>query len=516
MRFTCSLALALVLAGCDTCGVRPAPPSAADDVHAPARVIAARRHPWDEAERARTIAAGKALLARHECNRCHVIDDVPASSRPTHCVSCHVFLEGLGPDDHAYETITSRYGRDVVERYQRNIVHFVAVPDLTLVARRLRPEWIATFVRDPHDLRPLMEETMVRTQMSEDDARALARYFAAVAEVAPPREGDTPELGPAPSRAHIEEGERLFRQRGCTLCHTFGNRPTGKTEAELLAVGAPARLAPNLRFARERLDRAVLVAWIRDPHAFLASTTMPNLAVGAEDAERLADFILFADPRLGPVPTPELTLPPAVAREVTYEEMKERVLGRVCVHCHMNDHERDPGPGNEGGFGYAGQQLSMRTYEMLVTGFVTREARAAHGADAGVVSHTSALVPDATGVPPILAAMLRRRAEVPRDFVRPFRDHAIPPRTDARLGMPMGLPPLDDEAFGVLRAWIEQGCVGPATVSGMPGIDDGFLVPDGPVARNRGCEVRAPAAERPAWATAPPPAWERPRDAGSR
>jgi hypothetical protein len=56
----------------------------------------------------------------------------------------------------------------------------------------------------------------------------------------------------------------------------------------------------------------------------------------------------------------------------------------------------------------------------------------------------------------------------------------------------------------------------------MPGIDDGYLVPDGPVAPNRGCSLRAPSAERPAWATAPPPPWERPRvdahaaDAGAR
>jgi cytochrome c2 len=218
-------------------------------------VLAAQRYAWSSAERQRAISEGRALIERHQCNRCHVIDDVPASSRPTHCVSCHVFLDGLDATDHAFTTIASRYGQAVIERYQRNIEHFVAVPDLTLVAKRLRPEWIARFVRDPHDLRPLMDETMVRTVVSEAEARVIATYFAAIANVAPPREGDVPELGPRPTRARVAEGERLFRERACNTCHTVGNIPTGKTESELRAVGVAARLAPNLRFTRERLDR---------------------------------------------------------------------------------------------------------------------------------------------------------------------------------------------------------------------------------------------------------------------
>jgi hypothetical protein len=514
MRVATCLALVYGLFACSS------PPESPREPEPPpvANVLEARRVAWDPAERQQALGAGRAALLRHQCNRCHVIDDIEASSRPTHCVSCHVFLDGLTPSDHAYQTIASRYGEPVLQRYQRNIVHFVAVPDLTLVARRLRPEWIASFIRDPHDLRPMMEETMVRTEVSEEDALAIARYFAAVAQVAPPRTGDVPELGPRPTAAHIREGQTLFSQRGCNLCHTVGNLRLGKTEQEIAAVGLGARLAPNLRFARERMDRDVLVAWIRDPHAFLPTTPMPNLAITGADAARLADFILFVDPRLEPAVAPDMRLPPAVNREVSFEEVKERVLGRVCVHCHMNDHERDPGPGNEGGFGWPGEDLSMRTYEMLVSGarLDDHDEQGAHAPmDGGSDTHTSVLTAEDGGIPVILASMLRRREEAQRDLVRAFHDHAVPTRTNEEPGMPMGLPPMDDEAFGILRAWIEQGCVGPRGVSGMPGIDDGYLVPDGPIAVNRGCEVRAPAVTRPAWSTQPPPAFERPRDAGT-
>jgi hypothetical protein len=112
-------------------------------------------------------------------------------------------------------------------------------------------------------------------------------------------------------------------------------------------------------------------------------------------------------------------------------------------------------------------------------------------------------------MPRIFAAMLRRRAEERRDHVLPFHDHERPRYADPQPGMPMGLPSMTDEEIGILRAWIEQGCPGPTEVTGMPGITDGFLVPDGPIDANRGCGVRAPMDPRPAWASHPPPEWAR-------
>ena len=49
--------------------------------------------------------------------------------------------DGLPRDDRRYQTIASRYGEETIQRYQHNIEHYVAVPDLTGIARRLRPEF---------------------------------------------------------------------------------------------------------------------------------------------------------------------------------------------------------------------------------------------------------------------------------------------------------------------------------------------------------------------------------------
>jgi hypothetical protein len=147
----------------------------------------------------------------------------------------------------------------------------------------------------------------------------------------------------------------------------------------------------------------------------------------------------------------------------------------------------------------------MRTYEMLVSGVPCEPGSAGE-----VGGRCSVLVPRTPGgVPPLLESMLRRRAEEPRDFIPAGHDHAPTEYPDASVlpGMPMGLPHIPDEDVALVRAWIEQGCPGPTEVTGMPGITDGFLVPDGPIEDNHGCEVRLPSATRPEWSTHPPPEW---------
>jgi len=493
------------VAGCGSCGgdSHPRNPrrnerAAQVDVQA---LLANRRTTWVPEEKSAAIAAGSELLVRLDCNRCHGIDAVEPAARPAHCVSCHQFLDGLAPDDRRYRTLATRYGEAVIARYQRNIEHFLEVPDLTRIADRLRVDFLARYIANPHDLRPTMEETMVRVRVDEDEVKTLARYFAAIADRPyPPGDSRATQTHDA---AEVSRGEQLFLTKGCTTCHTFGNLPTGRTADELRAIGLAARLAPNLRFVRERMDEVIAVAFILEPQTLHPGTRMPDLGLTDDEARAIAAFLFTADPRLEPLPAPpSLELPPVLSREVTYAEMKERVLGKVCVHCHMNDHERDPGPGNIGGFGYPAAHLRIRTYESLVSGAGPDDAR------------RDVLGSDGT-MPTILARMIRRRAETVRDEIPAFHDHAIPDVDTSLPGMPMGLPPMTDEELSILRTWIEQGCRGPTAVSGMPGIDDGFLVPDGPIAENHGCGRRNPDVARPAWSTAPPPAWESAHDAGT-
>ena len=466
--------LALVLMGC---------PETALLEEAPA--------PWTDAEREAAITAGSQVLQRHECRRCHEIDDLPDPARPLHCTGCHVFLTGLTPDDRRYASIAEKTGEDVLLRYQRNIVHLGGhVPSLSELGRRVDPVWIGEFLEAPTDLRPVLAESMIRTTLTEDERRALVRYFAAVAGREDPfAAGAVPPKAPEPaSPSRIAEGEDLFKAKACGTCHTMGNRETGMKRETLENAYALTALAPNLRFVRERMDHATTVAWIVDPKGVWPPATMPAMGVSAEEAAAITDFLFFADPEIGPMPgLPDLPSVQLLDRPVAYEEVKDQVLGKVCVHCHMNEHEKDPGPGNTGGLGYDGLGVQMRTYETLVGG-----ARGVSFLEARGQPHSA-----------LVRSLLLRRQEALRDQVPAFAD-VERPAYPVGLGMPLGLPSMTDHEISLVATWISQGCPGPQEVSGRAGFDDGFLVPDGPIADNAGCDARPRAATRPDWAVDAP------------
>jgi len=460
---------------------------------------------WEQPARAQAIEAGRLVVERHQCTRCHSIDGLPGVGRPHDCVSCHVFLRSLTPGERRYEDIARHNGRDVLERYRANIRHLMRVPDLSAVGRRLRPSWIESFLAEPFDLRPLLEDSMLRNRLDAAERAALGRYFAAIADV--PYGADaraaTPATTPAatpppPAPERIAAGRARFVAFGCPRCHAVGNLALGTTPGSDEATHEAALLAPNLRFVRDRVRPDILIEWILDPTRVLPGTAMLRSDATRGDAELIADFLRFVDldvPAAPPLATP--ALPPPARQPVSWAEVKERVLGRVCVHCHMNDHEKDQGAGNTGGLGFAGVGLSFRTYERTVAG--------ARGPDGSRHSVLTALPGEP--LPRIISALLQRRDEARRDLVALGDDHALPPYPGPEhlLGMPLGLPPLPDEEIALLLRWLADGCPGPTAVTGRDGFSDGYLVPDGPIADNQGCALRAPAATRPTWAVAGAP-----------
>ncbi|MSQ81586.1 MAG: c-type cytochrome [Myxococcales bacterium] len=334
---------------------------------------------WPILERGRAIEDGRAVLHRHQCSRCHTVDGQASHGRPYDCVKCHTFLKDLPNHPAKYADIAAKHGKPIVVRYLKNIQNLLQVPDLTLLGARLRPDWIGRFVREPYDVRPNAHESMYRTTVTAEEAAILVKYFAAVADVADPTlpQWQPPALPAKPDANRLTEGKNLFTTRACATCHYFGNVDFG-IKPPLPVAGKPTvnDLAPNLRFVRERMTSEVLVKWLLNPQSVQPNTTMPKLGLSQTEAEILRDYLYFADPLLAPAPSlptsPPTTalhlLPAAVARPVGWAQVKERVLGKVCVHCHMNDHENDTGPGNGGGMGYKGVGLSFRTYERAVCG----------------------------------------------------------------------------------------------------------------------------------------------------
>ena len=106
-----------------------------------------------------------ALLARHECRRCHEGTSEPAPPLAKACVGCHRRITG--------GTFEAR--RDLIVRWNRNLVSLRQAPSLAGVGARLRRDWVRAFLLAPSDARPALAATMPRLALTPNEADALAR-----------------------------------------------------------------------------------------------------------------------------------------------------------------------------------------------------------------------------------------------------------------------------------------------------------------------------------------------------
>jgi cytochrome c1 len=361
---------------------------------------------------------GKALFAQFECNRCHTGPDLDDTPLDKHCVRCHQQI-------HAG---TYRASATTLAKWQKTIVHFRDVPSLTSVGERLQGEWISRFLLNPVDLRPHLETTMPRLALSPDEARDIAAYLTKNAPAAP-----TVSL----EGASAAKGWEVFDAKGCRQCHQFTGAPAARVEP--LVKTDPhtpaAALAPDLRWARERVGAAELVRWISDPQAVKPGTLMPKLDLTADEVKNLAAFILqseLAPPPQEPVPQRL----PVLVRRVSYDEVSRRVFRNTCWHCHAEPDYAigDGGPGNTGGFGFKPRGLNLAEYDGVNAGYIDDK-----GERRSIFSAMS------DGTPRLVAALVARQREEAGQSDPALR------------GMPLGLPAVSAEDVQLVESWIAQG-----------------------------------------------------------
>lgn len=363
-------------------------------------------------------ARGAELVKQHECNRCHEGTGLEPASFETHCFRCHE------------EIITDKFkiaDTEKLAKWKRNVRHVQFAPSLEGSARRFERAWLTAFLREPTDLRPHLVASMPRLGLTDQEAADIAAHLTKDAEAAPLSLDD----------ASSERGRKVIEQRACGTCHVM----TGAPPLPSLPETAPDKivkaveLAPDLRHARERLSAAAIVAWLRDPASIKPGTVMPNLGLSEAEAKDAAKYLLTAplDPAV-PYEVPSRL--PVLERKVAYAEVHEKVLGKICAHCHGNPDvaKGDGGPGNTGGFGFAPIKLDLSKYSGVASGYV--------GADG---ERHSVFLPLADGTPRIVAALLARHEE-----------QAGKPREDVR-GMPLGMPALPMEDIQLVESWVAQG-----------------------------------------------------------
>jgi len=423
-----ALYVVCALAGCDrgiahVPEVQPSPERGA----APAAEAAERRAdtPLDDVQRAATadqIARGAALALRFECARCHAHAELARPPDDANCAACHAqaargTLE-VGADDATQA------------EWRAHVRSYLNVPSLTFFGARLRRSAIAEMVRAPHDVRPHLAETMPRLAVSAAEAADLAAWLA------PRAEATAPAL--PHDAATLAHGRQLVEELGCGTCHERGGehlpaRPLRVAiDAESLTRGIV--LAPDLAEVPTRVRRDQLVQWLLAPRTIDPETTMPALPRSRAEAEAIAAYLWYAPI----VPRAQSSVParlPLLARRVTFAEVQARVFRRSCWHCHSEPdfNEGDGGPGNTGGFGFAGRGLSLASASAVRSG--ARD-------DAGL---RRSIVRNAPGETARLVEVLLARQREEAGDARALR------------GMPLGLPALSAEDVQLVESWIAGG-----------------------------------------------------------
>ena len=409
-----------ILAACDGKDPEPAPEAAppTEAAHVQAEEPAVPRSPEPSAA-AELVHTGGGLVMKYECYRCHIFEgeEVPKATLEFDCAGCHQQIRN--------GTFTA--DRENLPHYQQRVKSLVDVPELVGM-QRFRRDWLAAFLADTHDLRPNLVATMPRFRMSTADGEALAAFLV------PEAEAEVSALGDA------AKGRAVLEAKGCMSCHRSSF--VESVAAMPIPVELPPdefaraqQLAPDLRFARDRMRTAALVAWIEHPRQMKPSTLMPELSLTREEALDAAAFIVSAPLREEePTPVPEAL--PVSDEHVAWAQVYERVFGKVCRHCHSDPNEviGDGGPGYIGGFGFKPRKLDLSTYQGAQSGSLD---------DAG--KRRSIFKANEHGMPRIVAHLWARHSEVAGKPV------------EGVTGMPLGLPPLPVEDIQLIETWIAHG-----------------------------------------------------------
>ena len=225
------------------------------------------------------VREGRALIAEMRCTACHQSAAAPATAMPE-----------LKQD----------------------------APNLTEVAARLRPAYLAYWITNPRALRPTaaMPRVFHSPEAQSDKpavdptARDVAAFLAANAPAAGPDD-------PAASDETIGTGGRLFTGLGCVACHVAPN--IDDVSPELGRV--------PLKFVKAKFRPGALRAFLAKPEAHYAWSRMPNFHLSDDELTALAGYLIARAPA-DALPTVDGAADPAKGK-VAFESAG-------CMSCHAS------------------------------------------------------------------------------------------------------------------------------------------------------------------------------------
>ena len=181
---------------------------------------------------------------------------------------------------------------------------------------------------------------MPKFRLSEEELRNLSAFLSSLQRrPVEPYRFDPRVVAALEKRPDLaDQGEVRFRQMFCSTCHSLAVTRAGETKL----IGGD--IGPELSKVGSKVNRDWLVAWLRNPQAYLPHSTMPRYQWSDEDllkvtayiTARLTDTDLYNGvPQLGP-PQPE-----------EIDRGRRLFLEKGCGSCHAVEgipQQKDFGP----------------------------------------------------------------------------------------------------------------------------------------------------------------------------
>lgn len=186
-------------------------------------------------------------------------------------------------------------------------------PDLSLVGSRVQPDWLVSWLTDPHKMTATAAMPKLFADNESAEVYAVARYLASLG--APPKPAPKP-ANPKEVQTSVNSGQRLFVSLGCLTCHD--NRPEAQKGAQQAASAVPLRRNFLLPEMGHKTTADQLIPFLLDPLKVDPSGRMPHMLLETKDATDLARYLCDAKQ-----PTPAApAVPTDTAREAAYKKLK--------------------------------------------------------------------------------------------------------------------------------------------------------------------------------------------------
>lgn len=203
-------------------------------------------------------------------------------------------------------------------------------PELTRIGSKVKPEWLAEWLRNPKTYDP---ETIMPHYRFEDKDIGLVMGF-----LGNKTDSDflaNVKLEPA-TPAQIEHGKRLVNERGCASCHEINGIPHPDNFApELSAVGSLALSKIVFVPGMAHTLPDYIAAKIRNPHSFGSALKMPQFTLADSQVDALVTALLAQTTRAKTLPAAlRIQAPPPSTYQPAGKAAK-LIADMRCFSCHM-------------------------------------------------------------------------------------------------------------------------------------------------------------------------------------